>query len=232
LQKWQKANVKEWYATQFSYLKEVAANKPPHLEISWTTRFNAWVPKGNPYNYAKNNPLPAFARNTTFETDNEGTKFYANVSDIVDTVNIMAYDATGLIFDYETIFYNYMTLGKLDLRKVNMGFEPGEQAASGVWEGLEKDKNVTQYVKEHNIGGAMIWAVNPSLKTNPQGSKLCPETADALKKILEPTYAWGPAPNYTKAGPTGYLPAVAVDAVLAALDLEGGVEGLVTSTYV
>ena len=46
----------------------------------------------------------------------------------------MAYDATGLVFDYETIFYNYMTLGGVDLRKLNIGFEPGEQAASGTWE--------------------------------------------------------------------------------------------------
>ena len=33
------------YATQFLYLKELAANTAPHLEISWTTRFNARVPK-------------------------------------------------------------------------------------------------------------------------------------------------------------------------------------------
>ena len=46
----------------------------------------------------------------------------------------MAYDATGLLFDYETIFHNYMTLGGVDLRKLNIGFEPGEQAASGTWE--------------------------------------------------------------------------------------------------
>ena len=91
-----------------------------------------------------------------------------------------------------------------------MGFEPGEQAASGVWEGLEKDKNVTQYVKEHNIGGAMIWAVNPSMKTNPHGSTLCPEVAKALNEILEPTYAWGPAPTYSKVDPSsGFLPATA-----------------------
>ena len=39
----------------------------------------------------------------------------------------MAYDATGLKFDYATIFDNFARLGKVDLRKVNMGFEPGEQ---------------------------------------------------------------------------------------------------------
>ena len=80
LQPWQKSSVKQWYATQFLYLKEVAANKPPHLEISWTTRFNAWVPKDDPYNYVTNDPLPAWARNSSFATDNEGARFYANVS--------------------------------------------------------------------------------------------------------------------------------------------------------
>ena len=132
----------------------------------------------------------------------------------------MAYDATGLVFDYETIFHNYMTLGGVDLRKLNIGFEPGEQAASGTWEGLEKDKSVTQFVKDHNIGGAMIWAANPSPTTNPQGAKLCPQTAEALNAILQPTYAWGPPPKYTKCDPsTGYLSASQVDAPLLTLAL-------------
>jgi hypothetical protein len=203
---WKKKNVKDFYEANFAYYKQVASNPPPHLEISWTTRFNAWVPPDDPYNYAIK-PLPAWALNSTFESDNEGARFYQNVSEMVDTINVMAYDATGLKFDYEMIFNNFANLGGVDLRKVNMGFEPGEQAASGVWEGLEKDKNVTQYVKDHNIGGAMIWAINPSPKTNPTGSKLCPQTAEALNPILQPTYAWGPAPNYTKCDPnTGYLP--------------------------
>ena len=132
----------------------------------------------------------------------------------------MAYDATGLVFEYETIFHNYMTLGGVDLRKLNIGFEPGEQAASGTWEGLEKDKSVTQFVKDHNIGGAMIWAANPSLTTNPQGAKLCPQTAEALNAILQPTYAWGPPPKYTKCDPsTGYLSASQVDAPFLTLAL-------------
>jgi len=178
----------------------------PHLEISWTTRFNAWVPEHDPYNYALR-PLPAWALNSTFETDNEGAKFYPNISAVVDTINIMAYDATGLKFDYPKIFDNFARLGNVDLRKVNMGFEPGEQASGGVWEGLEKDKEVGEYVKKHSIGGAMIWAINPDIKTNPKGTRVCPQTATALNKILEPTFAWGPAPNYTKCDPTtGYLP--------------------------
>jgi len=208
LEKWKKTNVKQFYETNFQYLKEVAANPAPHLEVSWTTRFNPWVPKYNPYNYALNNPLPAWAQNSTFESDNEGAKFYANVSDFVDTINIMAYDATGLKFNYTQIFDNFKRLGNVDLRKVNMGFEPGEQAASGVWEGLDKDKEVAQFVKDNNIGGCMIWAMNPNAKQAPTGTKLCPATAKALNPILEPTYAWGPPPKYSKVdASTGFLPA-------------------------
>jgi hypothetical protein len=33
--------------TTLQYLDEVAANGAPHLEISWTTRFNAFVPKAH-----------------------------------------------------------------------------------------------------------------------------------------------------------------------------------------
>lgn len=206
LEDWEKNNVKQFYETNFAYLAQVASNPAPHLEISWTTRFNAWVPKDDPYNYALNDPLPQWAQDSNFETDNEGAKFYANVSDAIDTINVMAYDATGLIFDYAQIFDNFQRLGNVDMRKVNMGFEPGEQAASGVWEGLEKDKEVAQFVKDNNIGGCMIWAINPNPKQAPTGSSLCPETAAALNPILQPTYAWGPAPNYTKCNPsTGYL---------------------------
>ena len=213
---YQQKAVGPWYATQFAYLKQVAANPPPHLEISWTTRFNAWVPKDDPYNYAINDPLPPFARNSTFVTDNEGARFYANVSAAIDTINVMCYDATGLLFDYETILYNFATLGDVDLRKVNIGFEPGEQAAKGVWEGLAKDENVTRFIKEHNVGGAMIWAANPDPKTNPHGTKLCPQTAAALNPILQPTYAFGAPPNYTKCdASTGLLPTALVEEALA-----------------
>ena len=32
----------------------------------------------------------------------------------------MAYDATGLTFDYPTIFHNFLTLGGVDLRTLNI----------------------------------------------------------------------------------------------------------------
>ena len=116
--------------------------------------------------------------------------------------------APGLKFNYTQIFDNFKRLGNVDLRKVNMGFEPGEQAASGVWEGLDKDKEVAQFVKDNNIGGSMIWAMNPNAKQAPTGSTLCPATAKALNPILEPMYAWGPPPKYSKVdASTGFLPA-------------------------
>ena len=112
----------------------------------------------------------------------------------------------GLKFNYTQIFDNFQRLGNVDLRKVNMGFEPGEQAAAGAWEGLDKDQEVAHFVKDHNIGGCMIWAMDPSPKQAPTGSTLCPKTAKALNPILKPTYAWGPAPTYTKVNPaTGFL---------------------------
>lgn len=48
-------------------------NTAPHLEISWCTRFNAFVPKDDPFNYA----LPGTkVPNVTYATDNEGTNFW------------------------------------------------------------------------------------------------------------------------------------------------------------
>tara|TARA_B110001452_G_scaffold221301_1_gene193804 strand:- start:1444 stop:1704 length:261 start_codon:yes stop_codon:yes gene_type:complete len=86
-----------------------------------------------------------------------------------------------------------------------------------VWEGLDKDRNVTKFVKEHNIGGAMIWAANPDPKTSPHGSKLCPQTAAALNSILQSTCAWGPPPNYAKCdATTGLLPTALVEGALLA----------------
>ena len=50
--------------------------------------------------------------------------------------------------------------------KIVMGFEPGGQAAGGVWEGMEVDKQVIDYVKANGYGGVMFWAINqPALNS-------------------------------------------------------------------
>ena len=41
-----------------------------------------------------------------------------------------------------------------------MGFEPGYQAAGGIWEGMEVDKQVIDYIEENNFGGIMFWSAN------------------------------------------------------------------------
>ena len=202
---WQQKEVAPYYLTNIAYLKEVAANPPPHLEISWTTRFNAWVPVNDPFNYH----MPGTATpNVTYPTDNEGTKLWPQVKDSVDTINIMAYDAGVLDINFTQVFVNFIELSKDPeiAGKMNMGFEPGEQYAGGHWEGKERDLNTTQYVKDNGIGGIMIWAVNSNPKQSPTGSKLCPEMANLINPMLEPKYAYGPAPNYTKCdASTGYV---------------------------
>ena len=59
---------------------------------------------------------------------------------------------------YETVlesFENY-----IDKSKIVMGFEPGYQAAGGIWEGMEVDKQVCDHIEINNYGGVMFWAAN------------------------------------------------------------------------
>jgi len=208
LQPWQQKNVATFYNTSIRYLEEVAANPAPKLEISWTTRFNAFVPEGNPWNYLMpDSPRP----NTTFETDNEGQKLWPQLSSILDTVNIMAYDAGtaagALKLNFSQIFRNFVEIGNVPASKINIGFEPGEQAAGGVWEGQTVDEDMAREIKQQGEGGCMIWAVNPNPQVDPDASTECPKMAQALKTILSPTFAYGAVPQYTKCDPnTGFWP--------------------------
>jgi len=208
LQPWQQKNVATFYNTSIRYLEEVAANPAPKLEISWTTRFNAFVPEGNPWNYLMpDSPRP----NTTFETDNEGQKLWPQLSSILDTVNIMAYDAGtaagALKLNFSQILRNFVEIGNVPASKINIGFEPGEQAAGGVWEGQAVDEDMAREIKQQGEGGCMIWAVNPNPQVDPDASTECPKMAQALKTILSPTYAYGAVPQYTKCDPnTGFWP--------------------------
>merc|ERR1740138_339144 len=199
LESWKKTNVKDYYESSIRYLGEVIEQPVPHLEISWCTRFNAFLPETDKWNYL----LPDSGRmDKNFESDDEGKKIWPEVGDKVDTINVMAYDAgtpdgKSLRFNFSTILSNFRVQGNVDERKVNMGFEAGEQAAGGIWEGEEADEEATRDILRRNSGGAMIWAINPNEKQHPQASKLCPILADSLQKILQPTYAWG-APTFTK----------------------------------
>merc|ERR1711865_1297098 len=124
-----------------------------------------------------------------FESDNEGFKLWPQVGDIIDTINIMAYDAGtpdggSLRFNFSTILSNFRVQGGVDERKINMGFEAGEQAAGGIWEGEEADEEATRDIVRRNSGGAMIWAVNPNSVQHPQASIL-PTSGKGLGTNIE-----------------------------------------------
>lgn len=197
------------------HLVEVAANGPPHLEISWTTRFNAFLPKDNIWNYLMpDSPKPL--ANETFETDNEGLKLYPQVGKLLDTVNIMAYDAGSpagpLKINFTTVLDNFAKYGNVTPSKTNMGFEPGEQSGAGVWEGEELDESVAAAVKQHGIaGGIAIWAVNPNSVQAPKASVQAPKTAVSMNGILHPVFAFGKVPKYTKCDANGMWPGLTQD---------------------
>merc|ERR1711865_240120 len=84
LESWKKTNVKDYYESSIRYLGEVIEQPVPYLEISWCTRFNAFLPEGDVWNYL----LPDSGRMTkNFESDNEGMKIWPSIGDKVDKVN-------------------------------------------------------------------------------------------------------------------------------------------------
>merc|ERR1711957_670280 len=157
---------RNWYTVNINHLKEVAAMPAPHLEISWTTRFNAFVPsKDFPerFNYLlPEGGFPVDDKALNFETD------------------------------------NFAKYGNVPPAKINLGFEPGPQAAGGKWEGQAVDEAATQeMVAKKTSGGAALWAVNPT-PNKYNASVYAPQTAQALKEILKPSFAYGTAPVFTK----------------------------------
>jgi len=206
--KWKQSHAAAFYNSSVKHLAEVAANEAPYLEISWTTRFNAFLPDDNVYNYLlPDSPVP----NVTFETDNEGKKLWPEVGHLLDTVNIMAYDAGSnagpLKLNFTTILSNFHNIGGVPAEKINLGFEPGEQAGGGSWEGQDVDEATVHDIKgKRTAGGAAIWAVNPNSAQHPDASRLCPQVARSFNGILSPTFAFDKVPSYTKCGSDGYWP--------------------------
>merc|ERR1712048_146575 len=198
LESWKKQNVKNYYETNFNYLDEVAKNPVPYLEVSWTTRFNAFLPDDQPWNYLyPDSDVPT----ENYGTDNEGQQLWGDVGHLIDTVNVMAYDAGGIKINMETVLKNFVAYSgdPTIAAKINIGFEPGEQAAGGVWEGLDADKQFAKFALDNGYGGAMVWTANPNPVQAPTGSHLCPETAAALVDVVHPEYAWGTGgANWTK----------------------------------
>lgn len=138
-----------------------------------------------------------------------------DVGHLIDTVNVMAYDAGGIKINMETVLKNFVAYSgdPTIAAKINIGFEPGEQAAGGVWEGMDADKGFAKFAYDNGYGGAMIWAANPNPVQAPEGSKLCPEVAAALVDVVHPVYAWGAA-TWTKCTPSGWWPGLTADEIL------------------
>lgn len=202
LENWEKKQ-SYYYPTNMQYMKDLLKNDVPKLTITWTTRFNAFVPPNDPYNYLKpSSPVPG----SNFETDNEGTYFWPEIQDVVDYVNIMAYDAGTevgpLVLDFDVIMENFVNLGDVPREKIIMGFEPGSQAAGGVWEGLSEDLEIATHIKQSGYGGAMVWAIN-----NGDSTPLDVKLATGLASILGVNYPFTPVPQFSKCNPrTGWIP--------------------------
>jgi|ERR1712130_337 len=199
---WQKKKA-FYYPTNMHYLEQVAKNGPPEFEVSWTTRFNAFVDPNDPYNiYDPDSPHPI----VPFITDNEGAKIWPKSSKYLGSANIMAYDAGSsagaLKLNFKQILQNFKTIGGCDPSKVNMGFEPGNQYAGGQWEGLERDMNVTNYVVNNGYGGVMIWAINPNPSVAPEAAHWVPILSSKVYQRIAPKWPYGKAPVYDKCDPT------------------------------
>merc|ERR1712232_362763 len=128
-----------------------------------------------------------------------------------DTVNIMAYDAGTpagpLKLNFTTILDNFARYGKVPPGKLNMGFEPGEQAGGGGWEGEALDEATAKDIKnKKTAGGVAQWAINPDPTQHPKAGTACASQAKAMNQILSPVFAFGKVPTYTKCGADGMWP--------------------------
>lgn len=138
--------------------------------ISYTTRWNCFWTKEDA---AKYNAL-------AFDSDGECLDTFANLRspNDVDWVNLMMYDAgPGTAFNGAQYFSleHYKTV--LDLgasvigaNKIVMGFEPGNQAVAGIWEGFDIDFQVIDHMKRNNFAGVMFWAINEAASNQNAGT--------------------------------------------------------------
>jgi GH18 family chitinase len=192
-----------YYPTNMKYMQDLITNGPPYFEISYTTRFNAFINQSDPFNYL----LPGTPIPPPFPTRDEGAKIWSKVSSSVDNVNIMAYDAGSpagaLQFNFQTILNNFKEFAPMPAEKITMGFEPGDQNAGGVWEGLQKDVDTMKFIHTNGYGGSMIWAINAAT-TN--AAHWCPIVAQNANQILSPPWPYGKSPVYTKCdASTGWI---------------------------
>ena len=136
-----------------------------NMSIGYTTRFNAF------WDDAHHNVPSGYSH---FASDGEGLSIEetlnsmgSSLNELVDWVHIMQYDVppNDLNATYHFTLQTYITTFDAFAKHINkdkivMGFEPGPQAAGGVWEGETVDDQVIDYVNRANLGGVMFWAMN------------------------------------------------------------------------
>ena len=77
MDEWSQEAFGAYVNTSLQYIEEVASNPVPHLEISWTTRFNAFVPDHDSFNYVKKWIRGQPKKNSApYGSDNEGTRLW------------------------------------------------------------------------------------------------------------------------------------------------------------
>ena len=160
--------------TMFALRKALNEEGMEDKQIGYTTRFNAF------WDDEHGNKPDGY---TYFSSDGEGitiektlNKMNSSLNEIVDWVNIMQYDVPPSDLNspdrmdldtYQTVLDAFSKY--VDKDKLVMGFEPGHQAAGGLWEGCEMDTQVIDYVQEKSYGGVMFWAVNEHANSRENG---------------------------------------------------------------
>lgn len=135
----------------------------------------------------------------SYITDDEGHRVWPSTGKAFDTVNIMSYDQDkGLKLNFANILNNFHNAGGVPAKKLNIGFEPGEQGGGGSWEGQAADISTVDLVRNGEWGGAMIWGINPDKKDQPKAYQLQAGFVAAVASHLQaPMWPWGIAPKYT-----------------------------------
>jgi len=220
--------MRAFYDNQRNYMREVAENVPERLELSWTTRFNAFVPNDDAYNYITDDSAKP---TNACSTDNEGKHVWTETAEYFDFVHIMGYDAavtdstTGQTQTFELNFSkvldNFVELGPVPPEKLIMGFGPGEQDAGAQWEGMDADVTALLSMNESaapshgGYGGSFVWSVNSDPTQTPVRAKEAPLLAAQINQILEPRQLWSSTPQYTTCNPlTGNWPTFVFEQVL------------------
>jgi len=143
-----------------------AFDKYPQLaakKIGYTCRYNAFwnTPPDNWQGW--NTDGEALTINNALKDQGK------SLGDVIDYVNLMFYDQApsdiGAPATGPTVLHYLTVIGAAekyipDRSKIMMGFEPGPQWNKGVWEGLDTDKQVIDYMKKNGYGGIFFWAIN------------------------------------------------------------------------